>query len=228
MFGEGPHGWGCHTQTIPMRCRDCHERIFFFRCNHGSRVIFDELGPPWPQHDCERRWEETRRRTVDEEGRVHVEIAPGITAVELPDDFDIEDDVILLARRASAAERRSPQRSGDIVRQDPTPTADDFYVGALREIRRSVDPLHHFQLPDNAVARAGLRELGKQEVGRITVHVLFGEDIESYTAWIPTVLLEEEGTTRGSTVEVRLVGLRILGPEPQVVWYCPSLEVLFT
>ena len=55
----------------------------------------------------------------------------------------------------------------------------------------------------------------KYEVGRITVHVLFGDAIESYTAWVPTALLEEgHYVTRGATVEVRLVGLRILDPEP--------------
>jgi hypothetical protein len=210
-----------------MRCRECAERIFFFRCSHGSRVLFDELGPPWPQHDCDRRWAETRRRSVDEQGRVHVEVAAEVTVTQLPDDFDIADDVIDLARRASQAESRSRRRADDIVRQAPTPTADDFYVGTLREVRAAVDPLRHYRVQDSAMARAGLRDLGRQDVGRITVHVLFGEDIESYTAWIPTAILEDSEVSRGATVEVQLVGLRILAPEPIVVWYSPSLEVLF-
>lgn len=227
MFWGGPHGFDCHTQTVPMRCRDCQQRIFFFRCNHGSRVVFDELGPPWPQHDCDRSWAPTRRRTVDERGRMQVEIAPGITVVRLPEDFGIDDDVIDLAHRASAARSRSRQRSGDIVRQDPTRTADDFYVGTIREITRSVDPLEHFRMSETTMARAGLQKLGRQDVGRLTVHVPFGEDIESYTAWIPTVLLEEEGVERAATVEVRLVGLNILSPRPTLVWFCSSLELLF-
>lgn len=210
-----------------MRCRDCQRRIFFFQCNHGSRVLFDELGPPWPQHDCDHSWASTRRRTVDERGRVHVELAPGITATRLPEDFTIDDDVIDLAHQASAARSRSRQRSGDIVRQDPTTTADDFYVGTIREITRPVDALQWFGMSGTTMPRAGLRDLGRQEVGRLTVHVLFGEDIESYTAWIPTVLLEGEGVGRNATVELRLTGLSILSPEPTLVWFCPSLEVLF-
>jgi hypothetical protein len=224
VFGEGTHGWGCHTQTVPMRCRDCRERIYFFRCSHGSRILFDKLGPPWPQHDCERRWVETRRRTVDEHGRVHVEIAPGITATQLPDDFDIEDEIVDLAHRTPSRTRRRPD---DIDRMDPTPSADDFYGGTLREITPKVDPVRHFGVPNNAVALAGLRDLGRYEVGRITVHVPFGDAIESYSAWVPAVLLDDDDVVRGATIEVRLVGLRILGPEPTVVWHCPSFEMLF-
>lgn len=226
MYGNGPHGVHCRTVTVPLRCRECRERIFFFQCSHGSRVLFDDLGPPWPQHDCDRRWAETRRRSVDQHGRLQVEVAEGVTVMRLPDDFTIDVETIDLARRADQVQRRS-RPSDDIVRQDPTPSADDFYVGTLREVAATVDPLKHFGMRPSTLADAGLRDLGKQPVGRITVHVLFGDDVESYTVWAPSVILRDASVVRGATVEVQLVGLRILAPHPLVVWYCPSLEVLF-
>jgi len=50
--GERPHGWWC-GRTVPMRCHTCGADIFWFSCEHGSSVLFDELGSPWPKHDCD-------------------------------------------------------------------------------------------------------------------------------------------------------------------------------
>lgn len=48
----GTHGSWCNTRTFPLTCKYCSSRIFFFRCDHESRVLFDSLGWPWPLHDC--------------------------------------------------------------------------------------------------------------------------------------------------------------------------------
>ena len=34
------------------RCPVCGQQVFFYSNQHGSRVFFDELGPPWPKHPC--------------------------------------------------------------------------------------------------------------------------------------------------------------------------------
>ena len=46
------HGIDCKRITIPLKCKYCQQQIFFFSCDCGSRVLFDDLGPPWPRHDC--------------------------------------------------------------------------------------------------------------------------------------------------------------------------------
>lgn len=33
-------------------CPVCDKPVFFYQNIHGSRVFFDELGPPWPKHPC--------------------------------------------------------------------------------------------------------------------------------------------------------------------------------
>jgi len=30
----------------------CGAEVFFYSNEHGSRVYFDDLGPPWPKHPC--------------------------------------------------------------------------------------------------------------------------------------------------------------------------------
>ena len=38
--------------TYQMTCPVCRTAVFFYRNSQGSRVFFDELGKPWPKHDC--------------------------------------------------------------------------------------------------------------------------------------------------------------------------------
>ena len=33
-------------------CPQCHAPVFFYQSPYGGRVYFDELGPPWPKHQC--------------------------------------------------------------------------------------------------------------------------------------------------------------------------------
>jgi hypothetical protein len=47
------HGYWCNARTIPMTCRYCGEKVYFFSCDCGCKVFFDELGDPWPKHNCQ-------------------------------------------------------------------------------------------------------------------------------------------------------------------------------
>lgn len=67
-------GWGgpvhgpdiCNSETRRTSCPSCKQSVFFFFCDHGSRVYFDRLGHPWPLHTCGRsRHRPPRPKTVD-------------------------------------------------------------------------------------------------------------------------------------------------------------------
>ena len=34
------------------KCPVCHQPVFFYQNAFGSRVFFEDLGPPWPKHPC--------------------------------------------------------------------------------------------------------------------------------------------------------------------------------
>lgn len=51
-YGGTTHGNWCNTKTRPWRCQYCKEDVFYFTCNHGCKVFFEELGYPWTQHKC--------------------------------------------------------------------------------------------------------------------------------------------------------------------------------
>lgn len=51
-YKDATHSKRCNAKTVPMNCRYCGQEVFYFTCNCGSKVFFEELGDPWPIHDC--------------------------------------------------------------------------------------------------------------------------------------------------------------------------------
>jgi hypothetical protein len=46
------HSSDCVTKIFKTNCPDCNSKVFFFSCNCGSKVYFESIGDPWPQHFC--------------------------------------------------------------------------------------------------------------------------------------------------------------------------------
>jgi hypothetical protein len=38
--------------TPNAKCPVCGKLVFYYQNDHGSKVFFDDLGPPWPKHPC--------------------------------------------------------------------------------------------------------------------------------------------------------------------------------
>jgi hypothetical protein len=41
----------CYINTNAT-CPECQAKVYFYTNRYGSRVFFDDLGPPWPKHPC--------------------------------------------------------------------------------------------------------------------------------------------------------------------------------
>jgi hypothetical protein len=48
------------------RCPECGAAVYYYENAAGSRVYFDELGPPWPKHPCTDRKPDSRPRSSAE------------------------------------------------------------------------------------------------------------------------------------------------------------------
>jgi hypothetical protein len=53
-IGYSPQHWQRpESHTHPnARCQHCGQKVFFYRSPNGGSVFFDELGSPWPKHNC--------------------------------------------------------------------------------------------------------------------------------------------------------------------------------
>ena len=49
------HNDRCVTKAFMTNCPDCRDDVWFFSCNCGSKVYFNDLGWPWDQHICKDR-----------------------------------------------------------------------------------------------------------------------------------------------------------------------------
>ena len=112
------HGAWCNSVTWRTKCRYCREPVFFFQCDCGSGVFFDQLGPPWPLHDCDRSWAGKLRRWKDDSGGLNVEIAPGITVRRPPEgsiDPGVASRAIRRVGRPDPIEAIQPEGSEEVT-----------------------------------------------------------------------------------------------------------------
>lgn len=213
------HGAWCGSHTWPTRCHRCSASIFYFGCECGSRVLFDELGPPWPRHDCDRSWSGGLTRTVTDSGEVRVALASDVTAVRPGPSFDVEEDAL----RRVVSRKASPD---PIIAMDPPPGAREEVLGVLREVTVEVDPHTKLGVARSTMGAAALGPMGHGPMGRITVHTSSPEEddlIESFTSWVPTQAIED--LKRDVTVSVVLESVSVLGVRSPV-WFCSALTVV--
>jgi uncharacterized protein YndB with AHSA1/START domain len=49
---DRPADWAKLSRTRNARCPVCGQAVYFYANELGSKVYFDDLGPPWPKHPC--------------------------------------------------------------------------------------------------------------------------------------------------------------------------------
>ena len=220
------HGVNCRTHTFPTKCNHCGDDVYFFSCTCGSRVFFDKLGWPWPEHDCafsrsDLQWAKGRSREKLADGGVRVKISEGVTAtrrgVQQRRPWNIDSEVEVTAKREIQMRQRNPI--------EYVPPGADWAVeitGVLRELKSRVDVYQRLGLPRNAMTKGFLGELGNGEWGRVTIHEL-KSTIYSYTAWIPASLLPSGRLRTGATVSVTLQRFDIADKARE--WVCSCFYV---
>lgn len=99
-------------------------------------------------------------------------------------------------------------------------------IGMLREIDRGLNPMKSFGYSDNsAMVRAMIGNRWANVFGRITVHAPRPEteQMESYTAWVPSGFIADRRIRRGITVSVDLVSLDV--SDGVRIWFCDDFMV---
>ena len=195
------HGPWCGARTYPVKCRYCGRDIFYYSCRCGCSVLFEQLGAPWPKHDCPNYHATTSLRMfqIDEQYASNVKIQC----------------------------RDYHRQHYDIVRCDPLEKININDIGILREIIIRVNIYEKFQVnPSNIFAYKLLGSIRDNNVGQITVHAgdLSKENLKSYTVYIDTAFINEMGASKHIPVKCKIHSEKILSEI--VIWKCDSLEIL--
>ncbi len=129
-YGEAMHGEWCHATTWRARCRYCQREVFYFTCDHGCKVFFDRLGPPWPLHEC-------REYLATVVGREQLERYMRRTGSYDPADraTSLRLDAVYGERMARSAKRPTFQT----VRVEAAPEAQASGLGVVRHMQPCSD-----------------------------------------------------------------------------------------
>lgn len=210
--GQATHGDWCNTRTYPTTCKYCRERVFYFSCNHGCKVFFNALGPPWPEHRCVQYLTAQYGREFVERGLAIMMMTPGV-------DIGRKIDRAYVAR--AQQQRPAPP---EIVRCDPQDqrsVTDD--EGLIREMAPRIDVYKRFKIADSAIGAGLLGPLAKESYAQITVHTesLGNEDNFSFTFFVKQKMVDEMELSIRDFVVFRVQALAI--PERSICWICDSL-----
>lgn len=218
------HGEWCNARTYPTTCPHCGQRVFFFTCDHGSRVFFDELGPPWPKHRCFEGDIETYGREFMEHAMAVRMKLPGGIPVGRPDSGTQS------VKTSSSRPSPSPQ---PIIRCLPDPESGPIEdVGIVREIVPLRDVLSHFGRTSDEIISHLLEKEGllQEEQIQVTVHARSEQgDGEipsvwfSYTFLVPRTMWEKEHFQRGHRVQFVVRSSKALEFLDIRLWVCEEL-----
>jgi hypothetical protein len=216
MSLDPAHGYWCNARTFPMRCRYCRTDVFFFRCDCGSKVFFEELGYPWTIHNCLDRW-------IAEYGPEFVGRAMArrmMSGRSLGSAIQRE-----YAERVDAGQqqRRTTHR---VVRTDPIRKESKVSeLGVLRELIPRANPYKQLDIARHSlIGRALLGKLGGSDVGQVTIHVgdLATEDVKSFTMFVVSARAALAGLERGDVVEFSAAAFALPGRKP--VWILKTIR----
>jgi hypothetical protein len=195
--------------------------VFFFSCSCGSKVFFEMLGEPWPQHTClasiARELRDAEGRSVDDVRRV-VEAEARHRGVPVPP----EAAAVLrtLSYRASGQATILELRPGGLPRD---------FAGTIRQANPRVNFFKRFSIPDTAVSRGLLRKLLGSSPNDGHAELFIRGDTNSRTGFCPQVVAFARDTLLRKTplgIGVRVsVTLRPeeLGPNARV-WVVEALD----
>jgi hypothetical protein len=201
------HGRWCNARTFPTDCWNCGKSIFVFMCDCHSVVLFDELGQPWPKHDCR-----------DQSNRVDVFGGAQYTSEVMSFDDEYEMEIV-------KAKKTNKLKKWDFVKCDPQYKDAVQDVGVIRDIVLSVDLWNKYKLEKNTIGSAFLGRLKDGEYGQLTIHTgdITQESGKSYTFMLNKKLVDISKIIRHSPAGFRLRAHLIPGHPP--IWVCEKLSL---
>jgi hypothetical protein len=217
------HGWWCNSRTIPMRCRYCKDQVFYFTCDHGSKVFFDSLGWPWPEHHCPGYLASVYGVETIELALAARMMEPGYTTRGKMVEREYAEQV----RQQSQRDRQARRELVDM--EPPHRNSSHKDIGQIEDISNVVNVFKRFDVdPENPLGVALLGPLAKEPIQRIVIIVNDPDqqDLSCYKCYVAGSLLRKTGAMRGDVVHFAIRSIDTIGADR--IWYCETLASPFS
>ena len=200
--------WIRRSRTIPTRCRFCGAKVFYYEDEFGSKVFFDELGPPWPKHSCAEYEAFLLQQAVSQPSTSRPVVPPEEDTIHILEAWD---------------KRRRQAYKPPIRAVHPTLERPVFDLGIVRELIPKVDLFRKLDIPrQNLIALKLLGGLASKEWAQLTIHTddLRDKNLASYTMLVEKPLLDELNPAIGDLVAFEAHGYEVLD---RTFWVCELL-----
>jgi len=223
------HGWWCNSRTYPLICKYCGSKIFHLSCDCGSSVLFDELGWPWPRHQCAGHASKltlSRLGQEDLSGSVLSYIAKDqADAIAQLIERRIDREYGVAIQKAATTDKQCANYSSWIIKQDPYHDARSTECGIIMELLLNADIFKKANLAAGSIGIAMLGKFAEENLAQITIHTgALAEDAMencSFTFFVSEKVVKTLKLTKGSLVTAKLRGIAVSSRFP--VWVCDQL-----
>jgi len=206
------------SRTIKTRCRYCGAEVYFYTNEHGSKVFFDELGPPWPIHSCP-EYEAHLAATQTHTGPVGRFVPVGDELLH-----ESEYAARILAGAAKRKHWRPPIIAVQPQEGQEGSRVKDF--GVLRELILDVNLHKKLGIEkETAVTRKIFGRFLEVDWAQVSIHVddLAEDEIESYTMLIEKERLVRLNPKKGCIVSFAAEAVSV--PFRNPLWVCKEINI---
>jgi len=199
------------SRTIPTGCRYCGAKVFFHTNESGSKVVFDELGAPWPKHSCP-GYENSLKSSNGPVGRfIHTETGDLVHA-----------DAYLKNIQSGHSTRKKWDQP--IVAVHPVEGLSIYEIGVVRDIIPGVDIYKRFDLKkETRFCRQLLGDIGEKKHAQVT---MYADDITtgklaSYTFFILQTTWNDLRAVKDDLLHFKVEGKSV--PGHTAYWMCTNI-----
>ncbi len=204
------------------RCQYCRKPVFYYENEIGSKVFFDEIGPPWPKHECPQRPVASRRTlSKSETNAFSFDSGPKVVAM---DKFYRQRT----PRQSTASKETRPhaKQIPSILRQDPPRHKYKcMKIGTVAFLTHDADIFKKSGLLERSMGAHLLGNFVAETLAQITLPSRAperaGGSKDSYTFFVAESRVRSLDLREGMVIEEHLRGVSAIASRP--IWVCERL-----
>lgn len=204
------------------RCQFCNQRVFYYENDNGSKVFFDDVGHPWPKHNCPERQAKLRtRKPSSQAGWLKVEHGRQIKSISSSHN----------RRRNRPAYGESPRakrdkRQGGISKKIAQHGSTVSCQGAIAFMNETADIFKKANLQPGSIGASLLGRFAQEPLVQLTVHRRIhsqkrGQKL-SFTFFLRRSITKKLNLKKGMQVAVQLRGVVATPSHP--IWVCDQIN----